>query len=173
MHLLEACRHWIQNPPVNHDMTPAITAARKAAIAYTLHEYEHDPKARSFGLEAAQKLGFDPQRVFKTLIVELDTGALAVAIIPVSAMLNMKHCARAAGARKAALAERSKAERATGYVMGGISPLGQKKRLTTIIDTSALAFDTVYVSGGRRGLDLELAPEDLLRLLNATTAELC
>ena len=124
--MLEARRRWIENPPANHAMTPAITAVRKAAIAYTLHEYDHDPKARSFGLEAAQKLGFDPQRVFKTLIVELDTG-----------------------------------------------PLGQKKRLTTIIYSSALAFDTVYVSGGRRGLDLELAPEDLLRLLNATSAELC
>ncbi len=108
-------------------MTPAITAARAAKIQFSVHEYEHDPAASSFGLEAAQKLGLDPQRVFKTLIVELDGGPLGVAVIPVSAMLNMKQCARALGAKKAAMAERRAAERATGYVMGGISPLGQKK----------------------------------------------
>jgi Cys-tRNA(Pro)/Cys-tRNA(Cys) deacylase len=153
-------------------MTPAITAARAAKIQFSVHEYEHDPAASSFGLEAAQKLGLDPQRVFKTLIVELDGGPLGVAVIPVSAMLNMKQCARALGAKKAAMAERRAAERATGYVMGGISPLGQKKRLPSVIDTSALSFATIYVSGGRRGLDLELAAEDLKHLLRASTDSL-
>ena len=145
-------------------MTPAITSARKAGIEFELHEYEHDPDARAFGLEAAEKLGLDPARVFKTLVVELDDGSLAVAIIPVAARLSMKAMARAAGAKRAVMAERAAAERATGYVMGGISPIGQKKRLPTVIDESAAAFETVYVSGGRRGLDLELAPGDLQTL---------
>ncbi len=153
-------------------MTPAVTLLRKQRIAFSLHEYEHDPNARAYGLEAAEKLGLDPARVFKTLVVELDGNALACAVIPVAPLLNLKRCARALGARKAAMAERQAAERATGYVMGGISPLGQKKRLKTVVDRSALAFDTVYVSGGRRGLDLELAPADLIALLGAATASL-
>ena len=137
-----------------------------------MHEYAHDPNASSYGLEAAEKLGLDPTRVFKTLVIETETGALAVGIVPVALLLNMKAMARALGAKKAALAERVAAERATGYVMGGISPLGQKKRLPTVLDDSALAFPTVYVSGGRRGLDLELAPADLLHLTGGTTAAL-
>lgn len=151
-------------------MTPAIIAARKAGIDFELHEYEHDPEARSFGLEAAEKLGLDPARVFKTLVVELDDGSLAVAIIPVASQLSMKAMARAAGRKRAVMAERPTAERATGYVMGGISPLGQKKRLPTVIDESAAAFETVYVSGGRRGLDLELAPGDLQALTGGSRA---
>jgi Cys-tRNA(Pro)/Cys-tRNA(Cys) deacylase len=154
-------------------MTPAITALKKARIPFTVHEYEHDVNTRAFGLEAAQKLNLDPQRVFKTLIVELDSGALAVAIVPVAAMLNMKLMARAVGAKKAVLAERSAAERSSGYIMGGISPLGQKKRLKTVVDESALQFDSVFVSGGRRGLDLELAPQALVSLCAATTAAMC
>lgn len=153
-------------------MTPAVNAARKAGIPFTLHEYEHDPNAQSYGLEAAEKLGFDPARVFKTLIIELDGGALAVGILPVNAMLNMKQAARALRAKRAALAERQAAERATGYIMGGISPLGQKKRLAVALDDSALGFETIYVSGGRRGLDMELSPLDLQRLTNAVTAPL-
>lgn len=153
-------------------MTPAVNAARKAGIPFTLHEYEHDPNAQSYGLEAAEKLGFDPARVFKTLIIELDGGALAVGILPVNAMLNMKQAARALKAKRAALAERQAAERATGYIMGGISPLGQKKRLAVALDDSALGFETIYVSGGRRGLDMELSPLDLQRLTNAVTAPL-
>ncbi len=153
-------------------MTPAVNAARKAGIPFTLHEYEHDPNAQSYGLEAAEKLGFDPARVFKTLIIELDGGTLAVGILPVNAMLNMKQAARALKAKRAALAERQAAERATGYIMGGISPLGQKKRLAVALDDSALGFETIYVSGGRRGLDMELSPLDLQRLTNAVTAPL-
>ncbi len=153
-------------------MTPAVNAARKAGIPFTLHEYEHDPNTQSYGLEAAEKLGFDPARVFKTLIIELDGGALAVGILPVNAMLNMKQAARALKAKRAALAERQAAERATGYIMGGISPLGQKKRLAVALDDSALGFETIYVSGGRRGLDMELSPLDLQRLTNAVTAPL-
>lgn len=154
-------------------MTPAITAAERAGIRYLLHEYEHDPAARAFGLEAADKLGLDPLRVFKTLVVELDGTTLAVAVVPVAQMLNMKAMARACKARKAAMAERHAAERATGYVMGGISPLGQKKRLAMVLDSSALGFASIYVSGGRRGLDLELAATDLQRLTGATIAALC
>ena len=153
-------------------MTPAVNAARRAGIPFTLHEYEHDPNAQSYGLEAAEKLGFDPARVFKTLIIELDGGTLAVGILPVNAMLNMKQAARALKAKRAALAERQAAERATGYIMGGISPLGQKKRLAVALDDSALGFETIYVSGGRRGLDMELSPLDLQRLTNAVTAPL-
>jgi Cys-tRNA(Pro)/Cys-tRNA(Cys) deacylase len=153
-------------------MTPAVNAARTAEIPFTLHEYEHDPNAQSYGLEAAEKLGFDPARVFKTLIIELDGGTLAVGILPVNAMLNMKQAARALKAKRAALAERQAAERATGYIMGGISPLGQKKRLAVALDDSALGFETIYVSGGRRGLDMELSPLDLQRLTNAVTAPL-
>lgn len=153
-------------------MTPAVNAARKAGIPFTLHEYEHDPNTQSYGLEAAEKLGFDPARVFKTLIIELDGGALAVGILPVNAMLNMKQAARALKAKRAELAERKAAERATGYIMGGISPLGQKKRLAVALDDSALGFETIYVSGGRRGLDMELSPLDLQRLTNAVTAPL-
>jgi len=153
-------------------VTPAITAARRARITFAVHEYEHDANARSFGLEAAEKLGLDPARVFKTLIVALDGGGLAVGIVPSSAQLDMKQVARALGAKKAAMAPREAAERATGYVMGGISPLGQKKRLPTALDETALDYPTIYVSGGRRGLDLELAPADLVALTGAVSAAL-
>ena len=153
-------------------MTPAITAARRARITFAVHEYTHDANARSFGLEAAEKLGLDPARVFKTLVVSLDGGGLAVGIVPANAQLDMKQVARALGAKKAAMAPREAAERATGYVMGGISPLGQKKRLPMALDESALGFPTIYVSGGRRGLDLELAPADLLTLTGAVSAAL-
>ncbi|MGR8919801.1 MAG: Cys-tRNA(Pro) deacylase [Gammaproteobacteria bacterium] len=153
-------------------MTPAITLLERDGCAYTLREYEHDPNAASYGLEAADKLGLDPKRVFKTLVVELDGRGLAVTIVPVSAQLNLKRAARALGAKRAAMAEPAAAERATGYIKGGISPLGQKKRLPTALDDSALGHETVFVSGGRRGLDLELAPADLVRLTDAVTAAL-
>ena len=136
-------------------MTPAIVAAERAGIPFTLHEYEHEAGA-AYGLEAAEKTGVDPARVFKTLVVSQD-GTLAVAIVPVAAQLDL----RALG-KRAALAESAAAERATGYVLGGISPLGQRKRLPTLLDESALAFETIFVSAGRRGLELELAPGDLL-----------
>ena len=147
-------------------MTPAVVAAERAGIPFTLHEYEHDPKAASYGLEAAEKTGVDPARVFKTLVVSQD-GKLSVAIVPVAAQLDL----RALG-KRAVLADRAAAERATGYVLGGISPLGQRKSLPTLLDESALAFPTVYVSAGRRGLELELAPDDLLALTNGRAQRL-
>lgn len=145
-------------------MTPAVVAAERAGIPFTLHEYDHDPAAASYGEEAAEKTGVDPARVFKTLVVVQD-GALSVAIVPVATQLDL----RALG-KRAALADRAAAERATGYVLGGISPLGQRKRLPTLLDESALAFDTIYVSAGRRGLELELAPDDLVALTAARVA---
>ena len=136
--------------------TPAIVAAERAAIAFTVHEYVHDPKAASYGLEAAEKLGVDPARVFKTLVADVD-GVLTVAIVPVETQLDLK-----ALGKRVTMADPKLAERTTGYVAGGISPLGQRKQLPTVIDESALGFETVYVSAGRRGLEIELAPADLL-----------
>ena len=144
-------------------MTPAVVAAERAGIPFTLHEYEHEAGA-AYGLEAAAKTGVDAARVFKTLVVSQD-GALSVAIVPVAAQLDL----RALG-KRAALADRAAAERATGYVHGGISPLGQRKRLPTLLDESALAFETIFVSAGRRGLEIELAPDDLVRLTDARVA---
>ena len=150
-------------------MTPAINAAKKAKIKYTVHEYEHDPAAPSFGVEAAEKLNVPPERVFKTLVVDAG-GTLAVAVVPVMLMLDLKAMAKACGAKKAAMAEVRLVERTTGYVVGGVSPLGQKKRLPTVIDESARDCGTVFVSGGRRGLDIELAPADLAALTKGTFA---
>jgi Cys-tRNA(Pro)/Cys-tRNA(Cys) deacylase len=144
-------------------MTPAVVAAERAGIPFTLHEYEHEAGA-AYGLEAAAKTGVDAARVFKTLVVTQD-GALSIAIVPVAAQLDL----RALG-KRAALADRAAAERATGYVLGGISPLGQRKRLPTLLDESALAFATIFVSAGRRGLEIELAPDDLVRLTDARVA---
>jgi Cys-tRNA(Pro)/Cys-tRNA(Cys) deacylase len=152
-------------------MTPAINAARKAKIPFTVHEYEHDPNCASYGLEAAEKLGIDPARVFKTLVADLG-GELVVAIIPVEAMLGLKHLAKAAGAKKAAMADKALVERTTGYVLGGVSPLGQKKRLRTFIDISARDHPSIHVSAGRRGLEIELSPENLAGLTSAAFADL-
>lgn len=154
-------------------MTPAINAARKAKITHHVHEYVHDPSAESYGLEAAEKLGVPEARVFKTLVVSLDNRELAVGVIPVSAMLSMKRMAKAAGAKKATMAAPPDVERSTGYVLGGVSPLGQKKRLKTIVDSSASHHPTIYVSAGRRGLEIELSPTDLVKLVNGTLAEIC
>ncbi|XKH01110.1 Cys-tRNA(Pro) deacylase [Marinobacter nauticus] len=154
-------------------MTPGINLARKQKITHTVHEYTHDPDSESYGQEAADKLGVPASRVFKTLVVSLDNKALAVAVLPVSGMLSMKQIARAAGAKKATMAPPADVERATGYVLGGVSPLGQKKRLKTIIDVSAADYDTVYISAGRRGLEIELSPDDLKSLTNAVLAEIC
>jgi Cys-tRNA(Pro)/Cys-tRNA(Cys) deacylase len=145
-------------------MTPAVVAAERAGIAFALHEYEPDPKAESYGLEAAEKTGVEAERVFKTLVVAQD-GELSIAIVPVVAQLDL----RALG-KRAALADRAAAERVTGYVLGGISPLGQRKRLRTLLDESALEHETIYVSAGRRGLELELAPADLVTLTGARVA---
>lgn len=153
-----------------HGATPAITALEKAGIEHTVHPYEHDPLSDlGYGLEAAQAIGVDAPQVFKTLMAAVD-GHLVVAVVPVDRKLDLKALAHAAGGKKAALAEQAAAERATGYVVGGISPLGQRSPHTTIIDDSALGFDTIYVSGGRRGLDVGLSPADLVAATSATTA---
>ena len=149
--------------------TPATVALTRAGVPFTTHAYEHDPAASSYGLEAAEALGLDPERVFKTLFVEVD-GHLVVGIVPVSRQLDLKAVAAAVNGKKATMADPSAAERATGYVVGGISPLGQKRAHPTVLDETALAHETIYVSGGRRGLDIGLAPQDLVRLTQATTA---
>jgi Cys-tRNA(Pro)/Cys-tRNA(Cys) deacylase len=141
--------------------TPGIAAAEQAGIDYAVHEYEHDAAAGAYGLEAAEKVPVDAARVFKTLVVALD-GTLAVACVPVTTQLDLK-----AVGKRAQLADRRRAEAATGYVTGGISPLGQRRRLPTHLDSSALEHETVFVSAGRRGLEIELAPADLVRLTDA------
>ncbi|HWE61359.1 MAG TPA: Cys-tRNA(Pro) deacylase [Chloroflexota bacterium] len=152
--------------------TPAIVAAEHAGISFSVHEYEHDPNAPSFGLEAAQALGVPVERVFKTLVALIDGTRYVVAVIPVAERLSLKALAAAAGGKKAELAQPASAERITGYVVGGISPLGQRKLLPTFLDQSALPYQTIYVSAGRRGLDIELAPGDLMRLTKAGAASL-
>jgi Cys-tRNA(Pro)/Cys-tRNA(Cys) deacylase len=149
--------------------TPATAALDRARTTYTRHAYEHDPGAASFGLEAAERLGLDPGTVLKTLLADVD-GRLVVGIVPVTRHLDLKALAGTVGGKRAAMADPAVAERTTGYVVGGISPLGQKKRLPTVLDESALRQPTVYVSGGRRGLDLGLAPADLVSLTGATVA---
>ncbi|WP_285241491.1 Cys-tRNA(Pro) deacylase [Pseudarthrobacter sp. MEB009] len=149
--------------------TPATAALAAAGVPFVLHPYTHDPAAPSYGTEAAQALGMDPARVFKTLMVDVE-GRLAVGIVPVSGTLDLKAIAAALGAKKAAMADPAAAQRRTGYVLGGISPLGQRLPSPTVLDSSALALATVLVSGGRRGLDIELAPADLIRLTSAVTA---
>jgi len=141
--------------------TPATVALSRAGVSYTVRAYEHDPRAGAYGLEAAEKLGIDPDRVFKTLLAHVD-GELAVAIVPVAMQLDLKALALALGGKRAEMADPALAERKTGYVVGGISPIGQKTPLPTVLDESAILCETVFVSGGRRGLDLELAPDDLL-----------
>ena len=153
-------------------MTPAINVLRQRKVAHRIHEYEHDAAAESYGMEAAEKLGVDPDRMFKTLVVKLDRGALAVGVVPVSSMLNLKRMAKACGAKKAAMASPPEVERTTGYVLGGVSPLGQKRRLATVVDASAAEWESVFVSAGRRGMDIELAPGDLQELLGSTYADI-
>lgn len=144
-------------------------ALDRAGVAYEARAYEHDPAAPSYGLEAAQALGVEPGRVFKTLLVDTDQG-LGVGIVPVDTSLDLKAVAAALGVKKATMAEARVAERTTGYVVGGISPVGQKKPLPTVLDESATGHPTVLVSGGKRGLDLELSPADLLRVTGGSTA---
>ncbi|TWF94488.1 Cys-tRNA(Pro) deacylase [Saccharopolyspora dendranthemae] len=151
--------------------TPATALLNKKGVTHRVHAYDHDPRADSFGLEAAEALQQSPDRVFKTLVADVD-GNLTVGVVPVTGQLDLKALAAAAGGKKAKMAEIAAAERATGYVAGGISPLGQKKRLAVVIDTSAQAFDTIFCSAGRRGLEIELAPQDLADLLGATFAEI-
>ena len=151
--------------------TPATVALSRADVAFTEHVYEHDPAAPSYGLEAAEALGLPPVQVFKTLMVAVD-GRLVVGIVPVTGQLDLKAVATAVGGKKATMAEPAAAERATGYVVGGISPIGQKRSHRTVLDESALGWETVYVSGGRRGLDLGLSPADLVRVTDAVVARI-
>ncbi|MEU6440998.1 Cys-tRNA(Pro) deacylase [Streptomyces sp. NPDC047046] len=149
--------------------TPATVALVRAGTAYTLHAYAHDPAHPSYGEEAAEALGVTPDRVFKTLVAEVD-GSLTVAVVPVAGTLDLKALAAAAGGKRAVMADPAAAERTTGYVRGGISPLGQRKALPTVIDDSAAAHPTICVSAGRRGLEVELAPKDLAALTKAVLA---
>lgn len=149
--------------------TPATVALTAAHIRFTAHEYEHDPANRNFGAEAAAKLGLDPQQVFKTLMTDVD-GRLVVAIVPVTGKLDLGALAAAISGKRATMADPAVAERKTGYVLGGISPIGQKTKLPTVLDETAELFDTVFVSGGKRGFDLELAPADLIAITAATVA---
>lgn len=150
--------------------TQATLALDEAGVAYRSHPYEHDPGAESYGLEAAGVLGVEPERVFKTLMVDVE-GELIVAIVPVTASVHLKALAAAIGGKRASMADPAVAERRTGYVVGGISPLGQKRTHPTVVDETAELFDTVFVSGGRRGFDVELAPADLIRMTQATVAD--
>ena len=138
-------------------MTPALDLLKKARAEHRIHSYEHDPKAASYGLEAAEKLNLEPARVFKTLLASTEKGELLVAVVPVVGSLDLKALAHAAGAKKCEMADPMAAQRSTGYLVGGISPLGQKKRLRTFIDASAQQFETIHVSAGRRGREVELA----------------
>jgi Cys-tRNA(Pro)/Cys-tRNA(Cys) deacylase len=149
--------------------TPATALLSKLGITHWLHAYEHDPRRGSYGLEASEVLGVAPERVFKTLVAEVD-GALTVGVVPVAGQLDLKALAAAVGGKKAAMADLAAAERATGYVAGGISPLGHRKRLQVVIDSSALGHATIYCSAGRRGLELEVAPADLARAAGAVVA---
>lgn len=151
-------------------MTPAIAALRRAGIRHDVLEYAHDPGATSFGLEAAEALGVAAATVFKTLVAATGEGRLVVGCVPVDRQLDLKALAAAVGGKRCEMAERAAAERATGYVAGGISPVGQKRRLPVVVDESVLALEVVHVSAGRRGLEIRLSPADLLRAASATTA---
>lgn len=153
-------------------MTPAIDLLKKKGAAHRVHSYQHDPKSASYGLEAAEKLGLDPARVFKTLLACSERNELVVAVVPVAGTLDLKALAQAAGAKKMEMADPQAAQRATGYLVGGISPLGQKKRLRTFIDASARQQPTIHVSAGRRGLELELAAEVLAEHSGAQFADI-
>ncbi|PAZ15491.1 Cys-tRNA(Pro) deacylase [Streptomyces sp. SA15] len=149
--------------------TPATVALMAAGVSYTVHSYDHDPSHPSYGEEAAEAMGVSPERVFKTLVADVD-GALTVAIVPVAGQLDLKALAAAVGGKRAAMADPALAERTTGYVRGGISPLGQRKKLPTVLDASASTHPTICVSAGRRGLEVELAPEALTKLTEAVVA---
>ncbi|MFD1661186.1 Cys-tRNA(Pro) deacylase [Streptomyces caeni] len=149
--------------------TPATVALTAAGVGFTVHSYDHDPSHPSYGEEAAEAMGVSPERVFKTLVADVD-GALVVGVVPVAGSLDLKALATAVGGKRAAMADPALAERTTGYVRGGISPLGQRRKLRTVLDASASSHGTVCVSAGRRGLEVEVAPEDLAKLTDATLA---
>lgn len=153
-------------------MTPAIDLLINQKISHQIHEYQHDPACQAYGLEAAEKIGVPVEEVFKTLVVKLDAKQLAVAIIPVATKLSMKSIAKAAKAKKAVMAEAIEVQRSSGYVLGGVSPIAQKRQLPTFINDSCRTLETIYISGGRRGLDIALSPTDLQQLLNANYAAL-
>jgi len=154
-------------------MTPCVKQLKKSKIKYNLHQYEHDDSCKSYGEEASQKLSIASERVFKTLVVMSDTKEFAVGIIPVSSMLSMKLIAKILGAKKVTMADTKDVEKITGYVLGGVSPIGQKKKLKTIIEISAKNFVTIFVSAGKRGLEIELNSEDLKGLTNAEFDTIC
>ena len=154
-------------------MTPAVLALTAAAVQFRVHEFHHEPGDRNYGLVAAEALGVEPERVFKTLLAELTVNGTVeqvVGIVPVSGQLSLRELAAAMGGKRAEMCRPELAEKLTGYVVGGISPFGQKKRLRTAIDETCILFDSIFVSGGKRGLDLELAPDDVVRVLDAVVA---
>jgi len=153
-------------------VTPAVKALQHARVAFEVHEYTHDARSESFGLEAADALDLDPACVYKTLLARLDGRELVVAIVPVAGTLDLKALARVARAKRAEMANPAQAQRSTGYVLGGISPFGQKKRLRTFVDESALAVGTVHVSGGRRGLEIAISPSNLIAVTEATCVDI-
>lgn len=153
-------------------MTPATKQLKKHKITFDIHQYQHDTNASSFGLEAVAKLSLEAEQVFKTLIVCCDNEQLAVAIVPVNVKLNLKALAKALKVKKAKMAEAKRVESSTGYVLGGVSPLGQKKKLLTVIDASAKTLQQIFVSGGRRGLEIALSPDDLAKVCQATFADI-
>ena len=148
-------------------MTPAINELKKHKITFIMHKYKHDPKVTNYGLEAAEKLNLDAARVYKTLLVELNPKELVVCIIPVNKSLNLKTVASSFESKNALMANKDEAQKATGYLLGGISAFGQKKKHRTLLDVSAQNFETIYISGGKRGLDIEVNPKDIIKVLNS------
>ena len=148
-------------------MTPAINCLKKAKIKYQIHQYEHDANSKAYGEEAAEKLNIPFDQIFKTLVISVDNKNLSVALVPVSKQLDLKAFVKVIGSKRAKMADKKEVERTTGYILGGVSPIGQKKKLITIIDSSALKFNTIYVSAGRRGMQIELSPKDLGSQTNA------
>ncbi len=153
-------------------MTPAVNILKKENIKHKVHSYDHDPKSNAYGEEAAEKLNISFDRLFKTLIVSVDDKKLMTALVPVSKQLDLKKFVRATESKKAKMAEKQDVKKMTGYILGGVSPLGQKKKLVTVMDTSALNFDTIFVSAGRRGLQIEICPQDLASLTQAFLCEI-